>query len=496
MPLPPPTAATSHCAFPPAPAMTRSRSDAGDPATQPSCSGRAVGASVGASASASARARGCFPTPRTLGACTPPRRAAPASHACLRGCARAGGAWRRAAASNRVPQPSLETLAHTLPSQTAALAAVLCLPVARAQSSFTEATAPEYLSFCLEAGTGTVLTGACADASYATFQSYLAAALVNPYGEDNATALAGVDALCSANCDTQLLTLSQRYVQSMPPLPASQSSWCSLVAAPNISPLLQNTLPFLCLRNEADQLCLLEAGKALFNLNLLQQLVAVLEGTAKLDFSTLDMPAICHAMQTTGCCAQTFVDVVQSLLLMTCHPDSAQALSTLFQQCTAALQPGCPYDFSAFAMPQSCPEGGLVLPAVGTECPIPKGSCPVTSCEFLCAVVADDPPGKWTPASSAGARPSAPKMQSAAHTGGAPPRSDGRVEATFWQAAFWIAVAAACMLVVQTTLCARRQQHGALRGSAGAGAEQTELTQKLLWTAPPSGGLSTRLTEG
>ena len=33
-----------------------------------------------------------------------------------------------------------------------------------------------------------------------------------------------------------------------------------------------------------------------------------------------------------------------------------------------------------------------MLPEVGSHCPIPANSCPVTECEFLCAVLAEDPP--------------------------------------------------------------------------------------------------------
>jgi hypothetical protein len=247
----------------------------------------------------------------------------------------------------------------------------------------------------MEAATGVLPTGACADASYDTLQRYFVTALTDPFAENNATTLEGVTALCDAGCDAQLLTLAQRYIGAMPATPtgADESSWCSAVTGPNTAPLLGNALPFLCLTNEADNYCVVEVGKALYEANLLQQLMGVLEDGAPFNAASVDTGELCRTMFDTGCCAQTFIDVAQSLLLMTCHPDTASALQSLFQGCAPALKPGCSYNFVPFEMPANCPEGGLVLPRVGTSCPIPSGSCPVTQCEFLCAIVAADPPG-------------------------------------------------------------------------------------------------------
>ena len=276
------------------------------------------------------------------------------------------------------------------------------MPHVAAQVEFTEAPAPDYLTYCLESASGKVMPGACAYASYAQLQGYLVEALTNPYGEDNATMLAGIDSICGAGCDGELLTLGQSYVQLLPPVPANQSSWCDLVAAPNALPLLQNSVPFLCLQNTQNQYCAVEVGKALFDANLLSQLVALLQAgpneqdlPPQLNLNAVDQHAFCHSLLTTGCCAQTFIDMTQALLLMTCHPKAAQALSALVSGCNTPLQPGCPgMQFQPFTMPTSCPQGGLVLPPVGTKCPIPAGSCPVTSCELLCAIVAGDPPGE------------------------------------------------------------------------------------------------------
>ena len=280
------------------------------------------------------------------------------------------------------------------------------LPSATAQVAFTDAPAPDYLTYCLESASGKVMPGACAYASYAQLQGYLVTALTNPYGEDNATTLAGINGICSAGCDGELLTLAQSYMQILPPTPPSQSSWCDLVAAPNAVPLLQNSVPFLCLQNEQNQYCAVEVGKALFDANLLPQLVAILQAgpdeqhlPPQLNLGAVNQQALCHSLLTTGCCAQTFMDMAQALLLMTCHPKAAQALSALVAGCNNPLPPSCPgMQFQPFTMPTSCPEGGLVLPPVGTKCPIPAGSCPVTSCEMLCAIVASDPPGETVPA--------------------------------------------------------------------------------------------------
>ena len=268
--------------------------------------------------------------------------------------------------------------------------------------AFTDAPAPDYLTYCLESASGKVMPGACAYASYAQLQGYLVTALTNPYGEDNATTLAGINSICSAGCDGELLTLAQSYMQILPPTPPTQSSWCDLVAAPNAVPLLQNSVPFLCLQNQDNQYCAVEVGKALFDANLLPQLVAILQAgpdeqhlPPQLNLGAVNQQALCHSLLTTGCCAQTFMDMAQALLLMTCHPKAAQALSALVAGCNNPLPPSCPgMQFQPFTMPTSCPEGGLVLPPVGTKCPIPAGSCPVTSCEMLCAIVASDPPGE------------------------------------------------------------------------------------------------------
>ena len=284
----------------------------------------------------------------------------------------------------------------------AACLVITALPCVSAQVAFTDAPAPDYLTYCLESASGKVMPGACAYASYAQLQGYLVTALTNPYGEDNATTLAGINGICSAGCDGELLTLAQSYMQILPPTPPSQSSWCDLVAAPNAVPLLQNSVPFLCLQNEQNQYCAVEVGKALFDANLLPQLVAILQAgpdeqhlPPQLNLGAVNQQALCHSLLTTGCCAQTFMDMAQALLLMTCHPKAAQALSALVAGCNNPLPPSCPgMQFQPFTMPTSCPEGGLVLPPVGTKCPIPAGSCPVTSCEMLCAIVASDPPGQ------------------------------------------------------------------------------------------------------
>ncbi len=267
------------------------------------------------------------------------------------------------------------------------------------QTDFTDAPAGDYLTFCMEAATGYLPTGACADASYDTLQRYFATALTDPFAESNATTLEGVTAICNAGCDSQLLTLAQRYIGAMPTTSGGgpeDNSWCSAVTGNNTAPLLGNSLPFLCTQNDSDSYCVVEVGKALYEANVLQQLMSVVEGGRPFNTGDVDSTELCRAMFETGCCAQTFIDVVTSMLLMTCHSDTAQQLQSLFQGCQPALKPGCQYNFMPFEMPNDCPEGGLVLPKVGTECPIPTGSCPVTQCEFLCAVVAADPPGDFS----------------------------------------------------------------------------------------------------
>lgn len=336
-------------------------------------------------------------------ACCSGREAPAAAQWSLFDCRRGG----EGSAAAAMPTPARRGAGRARLALRASLALALALRspgASHAQTDFTDAPAGDYLTFCMEAATGFLPTGACADASYDTLQRYLATALTDPFAfaEHNETTIAGVTALCDAGCDAQLLTLAQKYVAAMPSSGAggaapADNSWCAAVTGPNTSPLLANAIPFLCTRNDAvsdaDSYCVVQVGKALYEANVLSQLVEVLEGGAAFDASKVDTTELCREMFETGCCAQTFLDVAQSMLLMTCHPDTASALQTLFQGCSPGLKPGCEYSFAPFEMPANCPEGGLVLPRVGTTCPIPTGSCPITQCEFLCAIVAADPPG-------------------------------------------------------------------------------------------------------
>ena len=380
----------------------------------------------------------------------------------------------------------------------------LCLP------ALTRSLPSCWLSqFCMEAATGFLPTGACADASYDTLQRYFATALTDPFAESNATTLEGVTAICNAGCDSQLLTLAQRYIGAMPSAPGGaplDNSWCATVTGNNTAPLLGNSLPFLCTQNEADSYCVVEVGKALYEANVLSQLVSVVEGGRPFNPGEVDTTELCRAMFETGCCAQTFIDVVTSLLLMTCHSDTAQQLQSLFQGCQPALKPGCSYNFVPFEMPNDCPEGGLVLPKVGTECPIPTGSCPVTQCEFLCAVVAADPPGDFAPASASrsaisssadadealgdssgdGGEPGTGAIASRARTvTAAAAAAPARAARKAMDATLWMTVSAAAVLAVLAAASHGRRA-GAVQGS-GQGTEMaTRWSSELSWPPVPA----------
>jgi hypothetical protein len=390
-----------------------------------------------------------------------------------------------------------------------ACAALAALLPARsvAQTDFTDAPAGDYLTFCMEAATGYLPTGACADASYDTLQRYFATALTDPFAESNATTLEGVTAICNAGCDSQLLTLAQRYIGAMPTTSGGgpeDNSWCSAVTGNNTAPLLGNSLPFLCTQNDSDSYCVVEVGKALYEANVLQQLMSVVEGGRPFNTGDVDSTELCRAMFETGCCAQTFIDVVTSMLLMTCHSDTAQQLQSLFQGCQPALKPGCQYNFMPFEMPNDCPEGGLVLPKVGTECPIPTGSCPVTQCEFLCAVVAADPPGDFsTPASGVsssadadealgdssgdggmpGAGALASRQLSLSVAGAAAP---ARAARKAMDATLWMAVSAAAVLAVMAA-ASQGKRTGLAASHHGSGTEMnTRWSSELSWPPVPS----------
>jgi len=337
-------------------------------------------------------------------------------------------------------------------------------------------------------------TGQCAAAGYQQLQDYVVTALNNPFAYDNASALAPVTQLCAAACPQQLLTMGTAYVQSLPPLQLQpDASWCEQVAAPNVQPMLQTALPFLCLQNQQSELCLVEVGKALQETGLLAQLTGVLEGSAAhIQFGSLNQKQVCHALLTTSCCGQTFVDVAQALLLMSCHSQSAQALASLVQGCPTPLPAGCPYNFPAFAMPSACPEGGLVLPPIGTQCPIPNASCPVTSCELLCAILADDPPGEFSgPPSGAGGNGGPGGAGNAAPTGKGPapapvaapapapgPAREARAAKSTANAATMMAMACAMGLLAMLAQAISRAQMRA-RGAAGDAGEQAVLLSKL-----------------
>jgi hypothetical protein len=367
------------------------------------------------------------------------------------------------------------------------------LPSATAQVVFTDAPAPDYLTYCLESASGKVMPGACAYASYAQLQGFLVTALTNPYAEDNATTLAGINGICSAGCDGELLTLAQSYMQILPPTPPSQSSWCDLVAAPNAVPLLQNSVPFLCLQNENNQYCAVEVGKALFDANLLPQLVAILQAgpdeqhlPPQLNLGAVNQQALCHSLLTTGCCAQTFMDMAQALLLMTCHPQAAQALAALVAGCNNPLPPSCPgMQFQPFTMPTSCPEGGLVLPPVGTKCPIPAGSCPVTSCEMLCAIVASDPPGETAPDSTTAVTRRTGASPKAVVAGASTQRKAAAVRPVKVVAEIACAMLlfTVLALAVQATTRKAAQRAAGVDAEAGGGGEGLKGQQQLLW--PP-----------
>lgn len=461
------------------------RSDGGAAA---SCSGREGGAGARAPSPRRAGGNGSLAGERAASDCHAASSDASAAGA-VRPRRRRGGALGRAAAFGAC----------------AALAALW--PCARAQTDFTDAPAGDYLTFCMEAATGFLPTGSCADASYDTLQRYFATALTDPFAESNATTLEGVTAICNAGCDSQLLTLAQRYIGAMPAAAGGapeDNSWCATVTGNNTAPLLGNSIPFLCTQNEDASYCVVEVGKALYEANVLQQLMSVIEGGKAFNTGDVDTSELCRAMFETGCCAQTFLDVVTSMLLMTCHSDTAQQLQSLFQGCQPALKPGCQYNFVPFEMPEDCPEGGLVLPKVGTECPIPTGSCPVTQCEFLCAVVAADPPGDFThgvsssadadealgDSSGDGALPGAGALASrqlslSVAKAAAPARAARKA----MDATLWLGVSAAAMLAAMAAASAGRRS-----GRSAAGAEIGQemgqrFSRELSWPPVPAGRL-------
>ena len=67
-------------------------------------------------------------------------------------------------------------------------------------------TAPSYLTYCLEAATGTLPTGVCAEGTYAIINAVLTQALTDPAGL-NETLLDPLAAICQAGCVTQLTNM-------------------------------------------------------------------------------------------------------------------------------------------------------------------------------------------------------------------------------------------------------------------------------------------------
>lgn len=289
---------------------------------------------------------------------------------------------RQAAASCRTAQVAL------------AFVAVLLVPSGvHAQTAFDRASAPAYLTYCLEASTGTVPSSVCDQGTYATLQGLITDALVNPWLL-NETTLQPLEELCAQNCISQLLTMSETYINQLPALSGNES-WCETVIDPNIVPLLQTTVPFMCQRNMNGSFCFAEVAQAMDTAGVLHYFKSVMANEIMFNSHDVDTNTLCPAMADIGCCGTTFADVLQAALQMTCHPDAAMGVAQIMSNCQGSpqgLPEGCNYHLPDFEYPETCPVGGLVLPAVGSHCPIPAESCPVTTCEFMCAVMAEDPP--------------------------------------------------------------------------------------------------------
>ena len=107
-----------------------------------------------------------------------------------------------------------------------------------------------------------------------------------------------------------------------------------------------------------------------------------------------NVTTLCHIMNTAGCCAQSFFDITNSLLTMTCHALTAQTLGDMVTQCPSPLPPACPKtQVPNFSPPTGCPiASGITIPAAADDCGIPPGMCPQNACQWICAVVTDDPP--------------------------------------------------------------------------------------------------------
>ena len=164
----------------------------------------------------------------------------------------------------------------------------------------------------MEAATGTVPSAACDQGTYATLQLLLTTAFTNPWLL-NDTTLEPLDGLCQSGCVDQLVTLARArapqrtapcacaclclpqncllcsffacraslrcvraptgaggaprpqaegYLAELP-IVTGNTSWCQSVVGPNIVPLLQTTIPFLCQKNLNGSFCFAEVAQAL-----------------------------------------------------------------------------------------------------------------------------------------------------------------------------------------------------------------------------------------
>ena len=104
--------------------------------------------------------------------------------------------------------------------------------------------------------------------------------------------------------------------------------------------------------------------------------------------------ALCHVMNTAGCCANSFIKVATAVLTMTCHALTAQALNDMVTQCPTPLPAACPHtSIPNFSPPVGCPiASGITIPPAADDCGIPPGMCPQNACQWICATVTDDPP--------------------------------------------------------------------------------------------------------
>lgn len=80
------------------------------------------------------------------------------------------------------------------------------IPGARAQVPFDKATAPSYITYCLEAATGLLPSAGCNAGTYAVIQEAVTQALQNPNTIDPQL-LDQLDAICEADCLGELLTM-------------------------------------------------------------------------------------------------------------------------------------------------------------------------------------------------------------------------------------------------------------------------------------------------